>query len=323
MKKKCIALALMLSMIISMATPVMAFEAKDISSDYWGAESIQHLNELGIMNGFNGYFMPEEFISRAEFVAIINRAFGFQRTDLAKSFKDVDYSKNDWKSLEVMKASSQGYLVGSNGLADVDSNISREEAFVILSRVMKLDKCLDDIGFEDAAQISSWAKSGISAVLRSGYITGSNNKIDPQKKLSRAEAAKLIDNAMGKLINTAGELDCQNAVYNNVTINTSGVILKNATINGNLYITEGVGTGEVTLDNVVVKGRTLVSGGGTNSVKVSNSTFENLVVNIATNELVNVEASNKTVIKVANILSNAQINTSDNIVIENLSINAG
>ena len=33
------------------------------------------------------------------------------------------------------------------------------------------------------------------------------------------------------------------------------------TINGNLYITEGVGDSNVTLEGVTVKGKTLISGG--------------------------------------------------------------
>ncbi len=51
------------------------------------------------------------------------------------------------------------------------------------------------------------------------------------------------------------------ATYSSMTIKAGGVTLKDKTINGNLYISSAVGTGEVTLENVIVKGQIIVEGG--------------------------------------------------------------
>lgn len=51
-------------------------------------------------------------------------------------------------------------------------------------------------------------------------------------------------------------------VPGNATISSSGGTLSNTTINGDLYITAGVGTGFVNLENVRVIGDVIISGGG-------------------------------------------------------------
>jgi|GEM_PF-1212654 len=322
MKKKYIVLATVFCMILSMITPAMAFEANDISNKFWGTEAIQSLNEFGIIKGYNGYFRPNDFITRVEYFAMINRTFGFERTDFAKNFKDVDYSKNDWKILEIMRASSQGFLQGFNGYSNPDNNITRQEAFAILSRVMKLELNSEKTNFTDDMNISDWAKKEIYAMWEAGYINGTDSKINPLDNLTRAEAAQVIYNTMGLLINKAGEVDGKNVEYNNITINAGGVVLKNAVINGNLYITEGVGTGDVVLDNVVVKGRILISGGTVNSIKLKNAEISYLIINGQANETLRVEVSGTSNLNRVSILSSAILNLSSSTSIELLNINS-
>ncbi|MFV0497164.1 MAG: fibronectin type III domain-containing protein [Candidatus Fimivivens sp.] len=61
----------------------------------------------------------------------------------------------------------------------------------------------------------------------------------------------------------AAVLHDENATYYNVLINADGVTLKNKLIKGDLVISESVGNGIVTLENIVVKGRILVNGAQT------------------------------------------------------------
>ena len=326
MKKRLLSLVLVFCMTLSILTPAFALEVKDVSNNFWGIEAIQNLNELGIIKGYNdGYFRPNNPITRVEFFALINRAFGFERTDLAREFKDIDYIKTDWKTLEIMKASSQGFLQGTDGQANPDNKITRQEAFVILSRVLKLDLNSEKTNFADDTKISNWAKKELHALWEYGYINGTNNKINPQNHLTRAEAAQVIYNALGLLINSSKIIDGKNIEYNNLTISANGVILKNAVINGNLYITEGVGTGNVLLDNVVVKGRVLISGGGSSNasnIKLKNAKIANLVVNVPAKELVRIELSEISNIKTVNLLSNVIFVLSQSATVELLNVNS-
>ncbi|MEA4805964.1 MAG: hypothetical protein VB113_08740, partial [Acetobacterium wieringae] len=67
-------------------------------------------------------------------------------------------------------------------------------------------------------------------------------------------------------------------VDDNVIINASGVTLRNMHITGNLTIGEGVGEGDVTLNNVIVDGNTYVKGGGKNSIHINGGQYNNIIV---------------------------------------------
>ena len=49
-------------------------------------------------------------------------------------------------------------------------------------------------------------------------------------------------------------------------------------IRGDLILAAGIGEGSVTLDNVVVRGRTIVNGGGKNSIIIKNSQLSDMIV---------------------------------------------
>ncbi len=77
---------------------------------------------------------------------------------------------------------------------------------------------------------------------------------------------KILDNTIKGLYNVAGEKT--EDVKGTVVINTPNVNLKDMTITGDLIIAEGVGEGDVKLDNVKIKGDTIIRGGGIEKVVI-------------------------------------------------------
>jgi len=65
-----------------------------------------------------------------------------------------------------------------------------------------------------------------------------------------------------------------------VTITAPGITLQNTTIKGNLYLTEGIGEGEVTLKNVTVQGCTKIAGGGKDSIHLRNTSIGQVLVDV-------------------------------------------
>ena len=104
------------------------------------------------------------------------------------------------------------------------------------------------------------------SLLISGYIQGSGGYLNPQGYITRAEFAQVMDNIIKQYIRESGEYTID--IAGNVIINTPGVTLKDSTITGDLIIGEGVGEGDVNLENVVVRGRLLVRGGGEQSIVI-------------------------------------------------------
>jgi hypothetical protein len=55
---------------------------RDVPADYWAAQDIETVMRLGIMKGYrDGYFYPEQRMSRAEALSIFAQAYGVQQYD--------------------------------------------------------------------------------------------------------------------------------------------------------------------------------------------------------------------------------------------------
>lgn len=274
------ALALFLALVIALCVAVPAGAAPSDIDGHWAEESISILHARGIMNGDGkGSFRPNDPVTRAEFAALVNGAFGFFK-DSGMSFQDVKPS--DWFAREISVAATQGYLRGvGKGMIAPSDKLTREQAAVIIARIMQLAPGSGETDFTDDSDISPWAGEMVSAIVQKGYMKGSGGRFFPKKNTTRAEVAAIIVNVAGEIFNQAGEYDGAGRVVNsNVTVAVSGVVLKNMTINGNLYITEGVGDGDVTLDGVTVRGETLICGGGINSVIIINTRLGAVTLNV-------------------------------------------
>ncbi|TDF94443.1 S-layer homology domain-containing protein [Paenibacillus piri] len=242
-------------------------------SNHWASKEIGHWASLGLVQGNpDGTFKPDHPISRAEFFAFVNRVF--QLVDRASvTFPDIQ--SDAWYADDISKATAAGIVKGDdNGNAKPNDLITRQEAAVVIARAFELQAQNDNANgkFADAAQIASWSKPAVSAMAESGFIQGRpDGSFAPLDNITRAESIKMMDNAMGELKNTPNTYS--GSVPGNLVINTRDVTLKDMTINGNLYLTQGIGDGNVILDGVTVKGRTLVRGGGEHSIVIKNSSL--------------------------------------------------
>ncbi|MDY0236306.1 MAG: S-layer homology domain-containing protein [Gudongella sp.] len=266
MQKKGLALILSLTMILSMV-PMTAFgvDFTDIPNN-WSTVALEKAVSNGLLKGDNGKIRAEDNLTRAEMATIVNRAFNtVEKTSLAK-FSDVSQGK--WYYEEMAKAVQMQTFEGSGNKLNPDQNITREEAFVVLARAFKIEEkesiALD--GFSDKNMISDWAIEDIAALVSAGYVVGSNGQINPKSNISRAEFAQVMDNLVKTYIARAGEYTTD--LNGNVMVNVSGVTLKGMTITGDLIIGDGVGDGEVIIDDTTVTGRVLVRGGGEDSIKI-------------------------------------------------------
>ena len=280
-----------------------------------------YLNQMvswGFMRGdIEGNLYPDNNITRAEFVTIINRAFGYQEMG-GTPFQDVD--ETDWFAQDVDIAYTAGYIEGtSKNTFSPDMEISREQAAVILARNLMMQPAVgENVAFSDGRELSSWS-SGLVATaasyhLISGYPDGT---FRPQNPITRGEAAIMVVNAIGTPVQEPGTHTLGN-VYGNVTITSSGVTLRDTVVAGNLYITTGVDLGDVLLENVTVLGEIVVSGGGLSeggddSIILRNVTAPTLVVDNIQDQKVSLRVEGNGVIDTASIRTNAVLtdNTAD------------
>ena len=149
---------------------------------------------MGIINGYNdGIFKPDAPITRAEFVKIINNAFGYTKVGNV-TFTDV--KQGDWFYNEVAIAKQAGYINGKTETTFAPNDkITRQEVAKILTTIMdNKDDKLDKLNkFPDANKTSNWAKAYVEGAIEEGYLGGDNNGyLNPTKNITRAEAVTVL-----------------------------------------------------------------------------------------------------------------------------------
>lgn len=246
--------------------------------------------------------------------------------------KRVDSSM--WFYDEMAKAVNMKTFQGSNdNKLNPEAAITREEAFVVLSRAFKLDATSKvPTGFIDLNDISSWAKGEVYSLINAGYIAGSNGYINPKANITRAEFAQVMHNILKTYIKEAGEYTSVPA--GNVMVNVPGVTLKDLVIDGDLIVGDGVGNGDLTLVNVDIKGRMVVRGGGANSIIIKGASklgqviiaridgSVRVVVEEGTNvEVITVDDGNDTVI-IEGDVDQLSVQAETPVVLRNANINS-
>ena len=251
-----------------------ATDFRDYDRTAWYAEAVSAAVDNGLLYGKSATVIdPNGDMTRAEMAAIINRSFGCYKTADISQYKDV--AKSKWYYKDVALAVQMGTYNGrSNSSMAPDSPITRQEAMTVVARALELDydayAKTDLSKFADEKNISSWALPYVRAMVGADYIHGRTKGLEPLDNITRAEFAQIFHNIIGTYIVSKGTYDKD--IKGSVLIRTDDVELKNLTVDGDLIIGCGAANGKITLDNVTVKGRLLVWGGGTAAVYCNNGT---------------------------------------------------
>ena len=267
----CLSLAVSAS---AASTARKATDFKDFDRNAWYADAVSAAVDNGLLYGKSSSIIdPNGAMTRAEMAAIINRSFGcYVKADISKY---TDVSKSKWYYDDVAMAVQMGTYNGrSSSTMAPDAPISRQEAMTVVARALELDydsySKTDLSAFSDRSEISNWALPYVRAMVGADYIHGRGKVLAPLDNITRAEFAQIFYNIIGTYIVSKGTYDKD--IKGSVLIRTDDVTFKNMTVDGDLIIGCGAADGKITLDNVTVKGRLLVWGGGTKAVYCNNAT---------------------------------------------------
>ncbi|MFR4596411.1 MAG: S-layer homology domain-containing protein [Oscillospiraceae bacterium] len=280
-KKRILAMILAVASCLSLAVSVSAASTarkatdfRDFDKSAWYAEAVSAAVDNGLLYGKSSSIIdPNGDMTRAEMAAIINRSFGCYKTADISQYKDV--AKSKWYYKDVALAVQMGTYNGrSSSSMAPDAPITREEAMTVVARALELDydsySKTDLSKFSDRNKISNWALPYVRAMIGADYIHGRTKGLEPLDNITRAEFAQIFHNIIGSYITVKGSYDKD--IKGSVLIRTDDVTFKNMTVDGDLIIGCGAADGKITLDNVTVKGRLLVWGGGTKAVYCNNGT---------------------------------------------------
>ena len=176
----------------------------DLGSHAWAKDAIYSLVDAGIVNGTSeNTYSPAANIKRADFAIMLVRAFGVTEGE-TEQFADVDASKYYAKELNLAKANGIVGGIGDNKF-NPEGEITRQDMMLMLTRALEAQgKALEEADesilaeFADVAEISDYAKAAVASVVKAGIITGSNGRINPLARATRAEIAVMLNRVLAK-----------------------------------------------------------------------------------------------------------------------------
>lgn len=254
-------LAVLMVCIMSVSSAAFAADFVDMPDD-WSTSAIENAVANGLLTGSGGYVYPNDNMTRAEMATIMVRACGATNDADISAFTDV--STDDWFYSSMSKAVAMGAFNGSDNKLNPDNNITRQEAFVVLSRVFALD-VNDDVdtsvidSFKDGDSVADWAKSGVAAIISKGYVGGADGQLNPTANITRAEFAVVMDRLVKYYIDDPETTNLP--ADGNVMIRVGGLKLDGVATEKMVVIGDGVGTSEMSIANANLTEALVVRGG--------------------------------------------------------------
>lgn len=213
--KKWLSLIMVISCVLT-CIPAASYGASDAAktsdlTGHWAEEAVQDMMRWNVINGYkDGSFQPNKPVSRAEFIAMVNRSCGFTE-EAAISFSDVASGK--WYYSDIAKGIKAGYISGyPDQTFRPDRQVSRFEAASILMKVYGLDA--DETAaaeLQDVASIPAWARGAVGAVVQADLMEGySNGAFQGAKPITRAESAVVLHRQAKEQAEKTGQTETEN-----------------------------------------------------------------------------------------------------------------
>lgn len=193
--KKVIAGTMTAAMVAGVVSPVAAAGKTfpDVPAGHWAEGSISYLVDKGAITGKpDGTYGPTESIDRASAAVIFTKILNLPVDENAQpSFKDA---KNTWAAKYIAAVEKAGIVKGDgkenfypNGKIDRASFAS-----MLVSAYNLKDKVNGELvtTFEDL--LDHWGEEKANILINLGISVGTGDKWEPNKSVSRAEAAQFI-----------------------------------------------------------------------------------------------------------------------------------
>ena len=164
---------------------------------HWAQESIEALNEKGLINGRENGFEPDASITRAEWITLLLRAVNADTENVQYKNTFSDVSKDSWYVNSVLFAYDKGLVNGNDGQFNPDENVTREQMAKMLIDVFEYytENTVEtaELEFNDKENISDWALVYVEKAVSQKLINGTpENNFNPYSQTTRAEASTVL-----------------------------------------------------------------------------------------------------------------------------------
>ncbi|HIK16431.1 MAG TPA: S-layer homology domain-containing protein [Leptolyngbyaceae cyanobacterium M33_DOE_097] len=173
----------------------------DVPTDHWAIQYIRELAALDILEGYpDQLYRPNAPVTRAEFAAIIRRAF--QVTAVRNTINFVDVEEDYWARTAINEAYEMGFLNASNSEFRPKAQLFRGDILFAIARGLNIsttDVALDVLSrYSDVTVSSSEARLLLASLTNRGMIVNYPNaeELNLNRVATRAEVAVLVYQAL-------------------------------------------------------------------------------------------------------------------------------
>lgn len=171
---------------------------KDVTSSYsWASSQIDYLYEKGVVAGTGAsQYSPASSLKRGDFILMLYRALGFTASS-SDNFTDVVKGSYYYDAIAAAKA--LGIAKGTDNNFNPEEYVTRQDAIVLVYRALEaVNKSVasgtssDLSAFADKGNVSDYAITAVSSLVKAGIVTGSGSGINPLNNITRAEMAVIL-----------------------------------------------------------------------------------------------------------------------------------
>lgn len=167
------------------------------TTNHWSRNTLTTAVRLGMVHGYgDGTFRPNAPVTRAEFAAMIARAFGWNPNAESAVFKDTG---SHWAAGYIGALAEKGIVGGyADDTFKPNAAISRAEMVTIMARLMNLAVLAtgEPVSFTDVSS-DYWAAYTIQQAASAQLVQGvSASVFAPYNQATRAEAVTIILRAL-------------------------------------------------------------------------------------------------------------------------------
>ncbi|OUL33454.1 fasciclin domain-containing protein [Nostoc sp. 106C] len=185
-------------------TPGTTSNLSDVGSNYWASPFITALAQRNVIAGFpDGTFKPDQPVTRAQFAAMIQKAFNQNTVRQLASGGFSDVPANYWAADAIRVAYETGFMSGYPGNRFLpNEQIPKVQAIVALSSGLGLTASdasnVLNTYYTDASAIPNYAVNNVAAATQANIVVNypEVRQLNPQRTLTRAEAAALLYQAL-------------------------------------------------------------------------------------------------------------------------------
>jgi hypothetical protein len=166
-------------------------------SGHWANKYVKSMAAKHVINGDGtGRFVPEDFVTRAEFIKMLVNVENLPLNGAPSFFEDV--KENDWFKPYVDSAYASGLIYGGTSLTFLPNQAAtRLEMMIMLSYAIDEEIGEDEVetilsAYTDSDQIPVLHRADLAKVIKARLIEGYNGILSLNDGLKRSESATVM-----------------------------------------------------------------------------------------------------------------------------------